>query len=171
MRSIATNLVLQGGDSVGALLRRSAFDDQVGVKRSWLGGVLEDRLDLGLVVGLCQALLAAAVAAAEPDAANAVTVPTAADVRHPPMAGTIVAARGGGPCNETRERDVAQLSRLRPMRLLRGEPRRVLAAVATFTLDGVHAQEVTVEVDVRRGLPAFTLVGLPAGRSGSRASG
>jgi magnesium chelatase family protein len=37
----------------------------------------------------------------------------------------------------------------------------VLAAVATFTLDGVHAQEVTVEVDVRRGLPTFTLVGLP----------
>jgi len=37
----------------------------------------------------------------------------------------------------------------------------VLAAVATFTLDGVHAREVTVEVDVRRGLPAFTLVGLP----------
>ena len=37
----------------------------------------------------------------------------------------------------------------------------MLAAVATFTLDGVHAQEVTVEVDVRRGLPAFTLVGLP----------
>jgi magnesium chelatase family protein len=36
----------------------------------------------------------------------------------------------------------------------------MLAAVATFTLDGVHAQEVTVEVDVRRGLPTFTLVGL-----------
>jgi magnesium chelatase family protein len=39
--------------------------------------------------------------------------------------------------------------------------RRVLAAVATFALEGVHPQEVTVEVDVRRGLPAFTLVGLP----------
>jgi magnesium chelatase family protein len=37
----------------------------------------------------------------------------------------------------------------------------VLAAVATFALDGVRPQEVTVEVDVRRGLPAFTLVGLP----------
>jgi magnesium chelatase family protein len=37
----------------------------------------------------------------------------------------------------------------------------VLAAVATFTLEGVRPQEVTVEVDVRRGLPAFTLVGLP----------
>jgi magnesium chelatase family protein len=37
----------------------------------------------------------------------------------------------------------------------------VLAAVATFALEGVHPQEVTVEVDVRRGLPAFTLVGLP----------
>jgi magnesium chelatase family protein len=38
---------------------------------------------------------------------------------------------------------------------------RVLAAVATFALEGVRPQEVTVEVDVRRGLPAFTLVGLP----------
>jgi magnesium chelatase family protein len=37
----------------------------------------------------------------------------------------------------------------------------VLAAVATFALEGVRPQEVTVEVDVRRGLPAFTLVGLP----------
>jgi magnesium chelatase family protein len=37
----------------------------------------------------------------------------------------------------------------------------VLAAVATFTLEGVRPQEVTVEVDVRRGLPTFTLVGLP----------
>jgi magnesium chelatase family protein len=37
----------------------------------------------------------------------------------------------------------------------------VLAAIATFSLEGVHPQEVTVEVDVRRGLPAFTLVGLP----------
>jgi magnesium chelatase family protein len=37
----------------------------------------------------------------------------------------------------------------------------VLAAVATFALEGVRPQEVTVEVDGRRGLPAFTLVGLP----------
>jgi magnesium chelatase family protein len=37
----------------------------------------------------------------------------------------------------------------------------VLAAVATFALEGVCPQEVTVEVDVRRGLPTFTLVGLP----------
>jgi magnesium chelatase family protein len=37
----------------------------------------------------------------------------------------------------------------------------VLAAVATFALEGVRPQEVTVEVDVRRGLPTFTLVGLP----------
>ncbi len=37
----------------------------------------------------------------------------------------------------------------------------MLAAVATFTLEGVRPQEVTVEVDVRRGLPTFTLVGLP----------
>jgi magnesium chelatase family protein len=39
--------------------------------------------------------------------------------------------------------------------------RRVLAAVATFALEGVRPQEVTVEVDERRGLPTFTLVGLP----------
>ncbi|HET8821194.1 MAG TPA: YifB family Mg chelatase-like AAA ATPase [Thermoleophilaceae bacterium] len=37
----------------------------------------------------------------------------------------------------------------------------MLAAVATFALEGVRPQEVTVEVDERRGLPAFTLVGLP----------
>lgn len=37
----------------------------------------------------------------------------------------------------------------------------MLASVATFTLVGVESREVTVEVDVRRGLPAFTLVGLP----------
>jgi magnesium chelatase family protein len=37
----------------------------------------------------------------------------------------------------------------------------VLARVPTFALEGVDAREVTVEVDVRRGLPAFTVVGLP----------
>ncbi len=37
----------------------------------------------------------------------------------------------------------------------------MLAAVATFALEGVRSHEVTVEVDVRRGLPTFTLVGLP----------
>jgi magnesium chelatase family protein len=37
----------------------------------------------------------------------------------------------------------------------------MLAAVATFALEGVRSHEVTVEVDVRRGLSAFTLVGLP----------
>ncbi|HLM09069.1 MAG TPA: YifB family Mg chelatase-like AAA ATPase [Thermoleophilaceae bacterium] len=37
----------------------------------------------------------------------------------------------------------------------------MLAALATFALEGVFAHEVTVEVDVRRGLPTFTLVGLP----------
>jgi len=33
--------------------------------------------------------------------------------------------------------------------------------VPTFALEGVDAREVTVEVDVRRGLPAFAIVGLP----------
>jgi magnesium chelatase family protein len=37
----------------------------------------------------------------------------------------------------------------------------VLASVPSFALEGVDAREVTVEVDVRRGLPAFTVVGLP----------
>jgi magnesium chelatase family protein len=37
----------------------------------------------------------------------------------------------------------------------------MLAAVATFALEGVRSHEVTVEVDVRSGLSTFTLVGLP----------
>jgi len=37
----------------------------------------------------------------------------------------------------------------------------MLACVTTFALEGVASHEVTVEVDVRRGLSAFTLVGLP----------
>lgn len=37
----------------------------------------------------------------------------------------------------------------------------VLAAARTFTLDGVAARPVRVEADVHRGLPAFTVVGLP----------
>jgi len=37
----------------------------------------------------------------------------------------------------------------------------MLACVTTFALDGVSSHEVTVEVDVRRGLGTFTLVGLP----------
>ena len=37
----------------------------------------------------------------------------------------------------------------------------MLAAVATFALEGVRSHEVTVEVDVRSGLAIFTLVGLP----------
>jgi magnesium chelatase family protein len=37
----------------------------------------------------------------------------------------------------------------------------VLASVATFAIVGIDSSEVTVEVDVRRGLPQFTIVGLP----------
>jgi magnesium chelatase family protein len=37
----------------------------------------------------------------------------------------------------------------------------VLANIATFALEGVDSREVTVEVDVRPGLPVFTVVGLP----------
>src|SRR5215213_6205545 len=37
----------------------------------------------------------------------------------------------------------------------------VLAEAQTFTLDGISARPVRVEVDVHRGLPAFSVVGLP----------
>jgi magnesium chelatase family protein len=37
----------------------------------------------------------------------------------------------------------------------------MLASVATFAIEGIDSKEVCVEVDVRRGLPAFSLVGLP----------
>jgi magnesium chelatase family protein len=37
----------------------------------------------------------------------------------------------------------------------------VLATAQTFTLDGISARPVRVEVDVHRGLPAFSVVGLP----------
>jgi len=37
----------------------------------------------------------------------------------------------------------------------------VLATARTFTLDGIEARPVRVEVDVHRGLPAFSVVGLP----------
>jgi magnesium chelatase family protein len=37
----------------------------------------------------------------------------------------------------------------------------MLATAHTFTLDGIDARGVQVEVDVHRGLPAFSMVGLP----------
>jgi magnesium chelatase family protein len=37
----------------------------------------------------------------------------------------------------------------------------VLATARTFTLDGISARPVRVEVDVHRGLPNFSIVGLP----------
>ena len=36
----------------------------------------------------------------------------------------------------------------------------MIARAHTFTVDGLHARHVSVEVDVRRGLPAFAVVGL-----------
>src|SRR5947209_4757561 len=36
----------------------------------------------------------------------------------------------------------------------------MLARVTTFTIDGVDPRQVWVEVDIRAGLPAFTIVGL-----------
>ncbi|HEX8854311.1 MAG TPA: YifB family Mg chelatase-like AAA ATPase [Thermoleophilaceae bacterium] len=37
----------------------------------------------------------------------------------------------------------------------------MVSRVATFAIEGVEGREVTVEVDVRSGLPVFTIVGLP----------
>src|ERR1043165_3747878 len=36
----------------------------------------------------------------------------------------------------------------------------MLAHVTTFAIDGIEPRRVTVEVDVRQGLPAFSIVGL-----------
>ena len=36
----------------------------------------------------------------------------------------------------------------------------MLARIATFAIDGVDPRQVWVEVDIRAGLPAFTIVGL-----------
>ena len=36
----------------------------------------------------------------------------------------------------------------------------MVARAHTFTIDGLHARAVTVEVDIRTGLPAFAIVGL-----------
>jgi magnesium chelatase family protein len=36
----------------------------------------------------------------------------------------------------------------------------MLSRVSTFAIDGVEPRLVTVEVDIRPGLPAFTIVGL-----------
>jgi len=36
----------------------------------------------------------------------------------------------------------------------------MLARARTFTIEGLHARAVSVEVDIRAGLPAFTIVGL-----------
>jgi magnesium chelatase family protein len=36
----------------------------------------------------------------------------------------------------------------------------MLARAHTFTIEGLHTRHVTVEVDVRAGLPGFAIVGL-----------
>jgi len=41
--------------------------------------------------------------------------------------------------------------------------RAMLAAVHSAAILGIEAYDVTVEVDAARGLPAWTIVGLPAG--------
>ena len=42
----------------------------------------------------------------------------------------------------------------------RGTVAAMLARVTTFAIDGLDPRQVTVEVDVRAGLPSFTIVGL-----------
>src|SRR5919112_260563 len=37
----------------------------------------------------------------------------------------------------------------------------MLASTATFSIEGIDSREIAVEVDLRRGLPAFSIVGLP----------
>jgi magnesium chelatase family protein len=59
-----------------------------------------------------------------------------------------------------------KLFQLWPEPLVTRAPRRpsvlsVLATARTFTLDGISARPVRVEVDVHRGLPGFAIVGLP----------
>ena len=36
----------------------------------------------------------------------------------------------------------------------------MLARVITYAIDGIESRQVTVEVDLRLGLPAFSIVGL-----------
>src|SRR5438128_1759849 len=36
-----------------------------------------------------------------------------------------------------------------------------VASVTTFAVHGISSKRVSVEVDIRQGLPAFTIVGLP----------
>ncbi|MGB1582967.1 MAG: magnesium chelatase domain-containing protein, partial [Solirubrobacterales bacterium] len=37
----------------------------------------------------------------------------------------------------------------------------MLAKATTYAIEGIDARPVTVEVDIRSGLPAFSIVGLP----------
>jgi magnesium chelatase family protein len=56
-------------------------------------------------------------------------------------------------------------TKILPLRAMRAPERAsvaaMLATTRTFTLDGISARPVRVEVDVHRGLPAFSVVGLP----------
>lgn len=49
---------------------------------------------------------------------------------------------------------------LEPLRAI-GQIDGVLAKASTYAIDGVVARRVTVEVDIRSGLPSFSVVGLP----------
>jgi magnesium chelatase family protein len=92
---------------------------------------------------------------------------------------TIAAKLGGAACrfstrsqqlraafvpSSRRRRDVAVPAQNRHEEVLRRHGiaptvRPMLAHVTTFTIDGLSSRRITVEVDLRRGLPAFTIVG------------
>ncbi len=66
---------------------------------------------------------------------------------------------GSAPFVRKASRTRAQLRTTRRIRL--PSVVSVLATAQTFSLDGISARPVRVEVDVHRGLPAFSVVGLP----------
>ena len=79
----------------------------------------------------------------------------------PPTLGARVAHGGCDVrCSALRRRPAGLSSSRHRVRPRVSRPRlasaAMLASVATFALEGVDSREVTVEVDVRRGLPAFT---------------
>ncbi len=65
------------------------------------------------------------------------------------------------PCKSSCPADTELAQRRHPrLTSIRVPSRAVLARVATFAIDGVEPRQVSVEVDIRPGLPAFTIVGL-----------
>lgn len=70
--------------------------------------------------------------------------------------------RNGSVAHGSSRRGVGNVTRADPgVTVRRLACRLVLATTATFAIEGVESREITVEVDVRQGLPAFAIVGLP----------